>query len=157
MARFIAAWVERADARHLGAVRGKVLIPDDDRVLDPASSGACGTSYDLWGNAPHWYDAGELAPARRELEMSWSDVGQSGGLVLDDPLDLSGGRLELRTIVDPLLGDVRLVGQRRDHCGLDRSRDDHSGVFADRQQLADQGGIPGDDFDEYQVRLQFAF
>lgn len=33
----IAAWVERTDARHLSAVRGKVLIPDDDRVLDPAS------------------------------------------------------------------------------------------------------------------------
>jgi pimeloyl-ACP methyl ester carboxylesterase len=24
-------------APHLGAVRGKVVIPDDDRVLDPAS------------------------------------------------------------------------------------------------------------------------
>jgi pimeloyl-ACP methyl ester carboxylesterase len=33
----IAAWVERTDARHLSAVRGKVLIPGDDRVLDPES------------------------------------------------------------------------------------------------------------------------
>lgn len=33
----IAAWVERTDARHLSAVRGKVIIPGDDRVLDPES------------------------------------------------------------------------------------------------------------------------
>ena len=77
-------------------------------VIDPRSVGACGQGDDLWGNAPHWYDAGELAPPRRELEMTWTDVGQSGGLVLDDPLDLSDGRLEMRTIVDPLRGNVRL-------------------------------------------------
>jgi pimeloyl-ACP methyl ester carboxylesterase len=29
--------VERADARHLSAVRGKIVIAGDDRVLDPAS------------------------------------------------------------------------------------------------------------------------
>ncbi len=77
-------------------------------VYDPGSADACGREAGLWGQVPHWYDAGEFAPPRRELEMSWTDVGQSGGLVLDDPLDLSTGRLELRTIVDPTLGDVRL-------------------------------------------------
>ncbi len=77
-------------------------------VLDPGASDACGRDDGLWGQVPHWYDAGEFAPARRELEMAWDDVGQSGGLALTDPLDLSTGRLELRTIVDPELGDVRL-------------------------------------------------
>lgn len=33
----IAAWVERTDAQHLRALRGKVIIAGDDRVLDPAS------------------------------------------------------------------------------------------------------------------------
>jgi pimeloyl-ACP methyl ester carboxylesterase len=33
----IAAWVERTDAQHLSVVRGKVIIPGDDRVLDPES------------------------------------------------------------------------------------------------------------------------
>lgn len=31
----IAAWMKRTDAQHLGAVRGKVIIPAEDRVLDP--------------------------------------------------------------------------------------------------------------------------
>ena len=77
-------------------------------VYAPGSAGACGRTDGLWGQVPHWYDAREFAPARRELEMSWTDVGQTGGLVLQDPLDLSAGRLELRTIVDPTRGDVRL-------------------------------------------------
>ena len=38
--------------------------------------------------------------------MSWTAPGQSGGLVFDRPLDLTGRRLELRTIVDPDLGDA---------------------------------------------------
>lgn len=33
----IAAWVKRTDAKHLSAVRGKVIVPGDDRVLDPES------------------------------------------------------------------------------------------------------------------------
>ena len=45
---------------------------------------------------PHWYDSSEFAPARRELELTWTEAGQTGGLVFDDPLDLSGDRLELR-------------------------------------------------------------
>ncbi len=77
-------------------------------VLQAGSIGACGREFDLWGQAPHWYDSSEFAPPRRELELTWSEAGQTGGLVFDDPLDLSGGRLELRTIVDPTLGDARI-------------------------------------------------
>jgi dienelactone hydrolase len=77
-------------------------------VLQVGSSGACGREFDLWGQVPHWYNSGEFAPARRELELTWSEPGQTGGLVFDDPLDLSSGRLELRTIVDPTLGDARI-------------------------------------------------
>ena len=77
-------------------------------VLSERSLDACGRTRRLYGQTPHWYFGGEFAPPRRELELSWSEAGQAGGLVLDDPLDLSGGRLEMRTIVDPTLGDVRL-------------------------------------------------
>ncbi len=57
---------------------------------------------------PHWPASYEQVPTRRAFEMSWSAPGQSGGLVFAHPLDLSGGRLELRTVVDPPLGGVRL-------------------------------------------------
>jgi dienelactone hydrolase len=57
---------------------------------------------------PHWPDSGELVPTRREFEMSWTAAGQSGGLVFDTPIDLTGRRLEMRTIVDPTRGDAAL-------------------------------------------------
>jgi len=77
-------------------------------ILKSGSIAACGREDDLWGQVPHWYAAGEFAPARRALEMAWTETGGSGGLVFDQPLDLSTDRLELRTIVDPELGDVRI-------------------------------------------------
>ncbi|MFN8193256.1 MAG: hypothetical protein U0R80_03140 [Nocardioidaceae bacterium] len=67
----------------------------------------CGRFGDLDGNVPHWPEAGEFTPKRPDLEMSWTAIGQRGGLAFDDPLDLSGGRrLELRTVVDPTVGDA---------------------------------------------------
>ncbi len=77
-------------------------------VLKAGSVGSCGREFDLYGQVPHWYDSSEFAPARRELELTWTEAGQTGGLVFDEPLDLSGDRLELRSIVDPSLGDVRI-------------------------------------------------
>lgn len=58
--------------------------------------------------APHWAMSGARVPTRRFFEMSWTAVGQRAGLALDEPLDLSAGRLELRTIVDAARGDARL-------------------------------------------------
>ncbi|WP_432479170.1 hypothetical protein [Nocardioides sp. GXQ0305] len=77
-------------------------------ILSEGSVSACGRTGRLYGQVPHWYDAGEFAPPRRELEMTWDEAGQTGGLVFDEPLDLSSGRLELRSIVDPAFGDVRI-------------------------------------------------
>ncbi len=77
-------------------------------TLKPGAAGMCGRERDLYGQVPHWYDSGELAPTRRALEMTWSETGDTGGLVFDESLDLSDGRLELRSIVDPELGDVRI-------------------------------------------------
>jgi dienelactone hydrolase len=57
---------------------------------------------------PHWPEQYEGVPIRQFFEMSWSAAGQSGGMVLDDPLDLSTGRLELRTIVDSERQDADL-------------------------------------------------
>jgi dienelactone hydrolase len=77
-------------------------------VVRPRSAGACGRESDLFGQTPHWYDSGEFAPPRRALQITWDTAGETGGLVLDEPLDLTDRRLELRTIVDPTLGDVAL-------------------------------------------------
>ncbi len=86
-------------------------------VLGEGSISACGRDGNLYGQVPHWYDTGEFAPARRELELTWSQAGQTGGLVFDQPLDLSTDRLEMRTIVDPDLGDVRLRLRLTDAAG----------------------------------------
>ena len=68
----------------------------------------CGRGNETTIQTPHWPDSGELVPTRREFEMSWTAAGQSGGMVFDRPMDLTGRRLEMRTIVDPDRGDVQL-------------------------------------------------
>ena len=87
-------------------------------VLKPGSVGACGREDGIYGQVPHWYESGEFAPARRELEVTWTEAGQSAGLVFDEPLDLSTGRLELRSIVDPAFGNVRIRLRLTDSDGL---------------------------------------
>jgi len=80
--------------------------------------GLCGRVGDLDGNVPHWSGEGDFLAKRKNLEVEWSAPGQTGGLVFDDPLDLSGGqRLELRTIVDPLVGDVAFTVRLTDADG----------------------------------------
>lgn len=65
---------------------------------------SCG--YGLGGmfTAPLWLQPGEAVPSRSFFEMSWTSAGQSGGMLLRSPLDLSGRRLELRTIVETRAG-----------------------------------------------------
>lgn len=77
----------------------------------------CGRDTYGWGQTPHWEQQGYLYPVRRALEMSWDAAGQVGGLALDEPLDLTDRLLELRTIVDPGLGDVRLAVRLTDADG----------------------------------------
>ncbi|WP_341924317.1 hypothetical protein [Nocardioides psychrotolerans] len=57
---------------------------------------------------PHWETDGARVPTRRFFEMAWTAIGQRAGLGLDRPLDLSGRRLEVRTIVDDAGGDAVL-------------------------------------------------
>ena len=67
----------------------------------------CGRFGDLSGNAPHWTEQTSWFTKRKAFEMSWDSPGQRGGLVFDKPVDLTGfSRLDLRTIVDPTVGDV---------------------------------------------------
>ena len=77
----------------------------------------CGRFSDGSWSMPHWPERDEFAPKRRAFEMSWSAPGQTGGLSLDEPLDLSTRRLELRTIVDPAVGDVSLRARLVDAAG----------------------------------------
>jgi hypothetical protein len=46
-------------------------------------------------------------PDREALELGWDAAGQTGGLLLDKPLDLSGNTLQLRTMIDPATRSVR--------------------------------------------------
>ncbi len=66
----------------------------DDRRVSSCGLGAVAAA------APLWSASSERLPARSFFEMAWTATGQSGGLLLASPLDLTGGRLELRTIVD---------------------------------------------------------
>ncbi len=70
--------------------------------------GMCGRQ--MQGVPPHWLDSEHPAPARKFLELAWEQPGARGGLRFDEPLDLSGGRLEIRTILDPAYDapDVRV-------------------------------------------------
>jgi len=68
----------------------------------------CGRTARDTFSTPHWPGSYEQVPTRREFEMSWTAAGQVGGMVFPRPLDLVDRRLELRTIVDPALGGVRL-------------------------------------------------
>ncbi|ABL83447.1 MULTISPECIES: secreted protein [unclassified Nocardioides] len=69
---------------------------------------ACISGVGYAGIRPHWPEAYERVPTRTFFEMSWTAPGQAGGLLLEQPLDLSTGRLELRTIVDPEVGPADL-------------------------------------------------
>ena len=59
---------------------------------------------------PHWPAEFFAGVTHRELlEVRWTAAGQQGGLDLAQPLDLSTAtRLDLRTIVDPRTGPVRV-------------------------------------------------
>lgn len=74
----------------------------------PDRVASCGHDVLFAGVWPHWSPAWEHSPYRRFFEMTWDAAGQSGGMLLDDPLDLSAGRLEMRTIVDAAAGSADL-------------------------------------------------
>jgi len=77
-------------------------------VLAPATTN-CGRGLSELRTV-HWFPAppGEL-PLPRELQVGWRQPGATGGLVLRQPLDLSGATttLDLRTAVDPRRGPAR--------------------------------------------------
>jgi hypothetical protein len=70
---------------------------------------------------PHWIPdspATRGAPTHQAFEMRWNAAGGTGGLDLARPMDLSGAtRLDLRTVVDPTLGGVRLRVRLVDSAG----------------------------------------
>jgi dienelactone hydrolase len=70
---------------------------------------------------PHWiastpYTRG--VPTQRAMQVAWTHPGGSASLRLDRPLDLSTApRLDLRTVVDPRRGPVRLRVRLHDASG----------------------------------------
>ncbi|MEP9363621.1 hypothetical protein ABLE68_11700 [Nocardioides sp. CN2-186] len=75
---------------------------------DPQKIASCTYGVNYASVHPHWPESYEKLPTRPFFQMTWTATGQTGGLVLDDPLDLTGRSLELRTIVDPRSTDVDL-------------------------------------------------
>lgn len=99
----------RAPGRDLGRA-----LPDGattrfcQGVYQPGRIASCASGLDYTGTRPHWPEEYEHLPTREFFQMAWTASGQSGGVVLEDPLDLSTDRLELRTIADPNAGEVDL-------------------------------------------------
>jgi len=87
-------------------------------VVDfPGSLRICGRHSQSFG-MPHWPYRLEGVPAQNAFEMSWQRAGARGGLALTNPLNLSTSpQLDLRTIVDPTFGNVRLRVRLHDTAG----------------------------------------
>ncbi len=67
----------------------------------------CGKFARVSEATPHWPVADSLIPTSDAFQMSWKVTEAVGGLELDSPLDLTGrDSLDLRTVVDPRIGDV---------------------------------------------------
>ena len=70
------------------------------------------------GQQPHWIGGPSALTYKPEFEMSWTKSGGYGGLDFTKPLDLSAATsLDLRTAVDPSIGDVTLQVRLRDSDG----------------------------------------
>jgi hypothetical protein len=77
---------------------------------------------------PHWPVADSLMPIDQAFQLSWEASGGTGGLALDTPLDLTGTDwLDLRTVVDPKVGDVSLQVRITDEAGASVVVDPASG------------------------------
>lgn len=126
-----AVGVDASPSLAVGADTRTCLGMDDESRY---ASCTYGTGYA--GVRPHWPSAYEEFPAREFLEMSWTAAGQSGGLLLDQPIDLSSGRLEVRTVVDP-----QSVDQGSDPVDLRVRITDGSGASADLVPVGG-GGLP---------------
>lgn len=69
----------------------------------------CGRGGQLAGASPHWPSVAETYSNRQALELGWDAAGQTGGLMFDNPLNLSGNTLQLRTLIDPAFRSVRFT------------------------------------------------
>lgn len=80
-----------------------------------AAPDACGASVDT-ARAPHWPATSAMSVPRHDaLEFDWGSAGDTGVIDFATPLDLSSAdSLDLRTIVDPDVGDVAVNVRLRD-------------------------------------------
>ena len=89
----------------------------------------CGRYARTVSSTPHWPAAGSLVPTDTAFEMSWEATGGRGGLRLATPLDLTGSDwLDLRTVVDPKVGDVTVRVRITDGDGASVSVDPVGGT-----------------------------
>jgi hypothetical protein len=92
------------------------------RIAPRTATRACGRGADSW-QSPSWTpDFPRGLPSVRNFEMGWTAPGQWGRIRLRTPMDLSAATsLDLRTIVDPRRGNVRLAVRLWDEAGHQRT------------------------------------
>jgi hypothetical protein len=92
--------------------------PGQETALARVTRPNCGRGVNS-GQAPHWPASSVPgAPAVQAIEMAWDASGEVTGLQLTRPLDLSSApALDLRTVVDPMIGGVRLELRLHDTAG----------------------------------------
>ena len=124
----------------------------------------CGRYARDYGLTPHWPATGTSTLKVKALQMGWTSPGAAGGLALDEPLDLTGAAaLDLRTIVDPRIGDVELEVRIGDASGgttqvagvtgatlsaLPVQSDEHGGRYWAQTLRVDPAGLEGVDLDQ---------
>lgn len=95
---------------------------------DQGGHSVCGRGTRLAGASPHWPGFGEALPERDALELAWDKVGQTGGMLFDKPLDLTGRTLQLRTIIDPAQQSVGFSVRLTDSDGASADLDPVGGT-----------------------------
>jgi len=98
--------------------------------VDTRLSRACGRE-STQVKTPHWIPRSVPGvPTTSSLEMSWNGAGQRGGLTFDRPLDAGEATyLDLRTVVDPRMGHVRVKVRLVDRAGQQVTVTPTSGGF----------------------------
>ena len=110
--------VPGVDAALTAPVGATTVLCEGTTPVQAGRRPLCGRYAGTTFSTPHWPALHSLVPTSRAFEMSWRAAGARGGLEFDDPLDAGGADwLDLRTVVDPQVGDVDLRVRVTDAAG----------------------------------------
>lgn len=99
-------------------VRGKASYCSGAAMGGKAPGGPACTAAESFAATPHWYSVDYPMPRpKRAARFSWSAAGGAVPLNLSAPLDLTGRRLALRTVVDQAFGQGSIKVKVTDGAG----------------------------------------